>query len=70
MYAHHRKWIQKEIDGAKLFGKPILAVNPWGQQRSPSVVAAAADKTVGWNKQPVIDAIWQLYKKEEGIGVA
>jgi MTH538 TIR-like domain (DUF1863) len=67
MYAHHSKWIQKEIDGAKLFHKPILAVNPWGQLRSPSIVAQAADEIVGWNKQPVINAIWKLYKKSEGL---
>jgi hypothetical protein len=63
MYAHYSKWIQKEIDGAKLFGKPILAVNPWGQQKKPGVVLNNADEGVGWNKQPVINAIWQLYYK-------
>jgi MTH538 TIR-like domain (DUF1863) len=67
MYANHSKWIQKEIDGAMLFQKSILAVNPWGQLRSPSVVAQAADEIVGWNKQPVINAIWKLYKKSEGL---
>lgn len=61
MYASYSKWIGKEIDGAKEKGKPILAVNPWGQQRIPSVVSDAANKTVGWNKGPVIDGIWELY---------
>jgi hypothetical protein len=60
MYAHHSKWIQKEIDGAGQHWKPILAVDPWGQERSASVVAAAADETVGWNKQSVVEAIWRL----------
>jgi hypothetical protein len=62
MYAHHSKWIQKEIDGAKAYEKPILAVNPWGQQRTPSVVGRAATKTVGWNKTPLVQAIWELYR--------
>jgi len=61
MYATHSKWIQKEIKGAKAYGKPILAVNPWGQQRKAGVVLDNADVGVGWNKQPVISAIWQLY---------
>jgi len=61
MYANYSKWIQKEIEGAHAYGKPILAVNPWGQQRAASVVQNAARKTVGWNKQPLINAIWELY---------
>lgn len=62
MYAHHSKWIRKEIDGANYHRKPILAVNPWGQQRDASVVANAATKTVGWNKEPLVSAIWELYR--------
>ncbi len=62
MYANYSKWIKKEIDGAAGYDKPILAVDPWGQQRSSSVVADAATKTVGWNKQSVIDGLWELYR--------
>ncbi|ABV38355.1 nuclease [Shewanella sediminis HAW-EB3] len=62
MYANYSKWIKKEIDGAGLYSKPILAVNPWGQERSSSVVGDAADKKVGWNKKTVINGIWELYK--------
>lgn len=62
MYANHSKWIGKEIDGANSYAKPILAVNPWGQLRTSSVVSNAASKTVGWNKQSVIDGIWELYR--------
>ena len=61
MYAHYSKWIQKEIDGAKLYSRPILAVNPWGQERKAGVVLSNADEGVGWNKQPLINAIWRLY---------
>ena len=61
MYAAYSRWIQKEIAGAKLYGKPILAVNPWGQQRKAGVVLDNADDGVGWNKQPLVNAIWQLY---------
>lgn len=61
MYASYSNWIQKEIDGSKAYNKPIVAVNPWGQQRKAGVVLSNADIGVGWNKQPLIDAIWQLY---------
>ncbi|MDE0412534.1 MAG: TIR domain-containing protein [Gammaproteobacteria bacterium] len=61
MYATHSNWIRKEINGASAKAKPILAVNPWGQQRTASVVSTAAKKTVGWNKESVIRGIWNLY---------
>jgi hypothetical protein len=60
MYANHSKWISKEIDGAKLYEKPIVAVDPWAQKRSSSVVAGAANEAVGWNKQSIINAVWRL----------
>ena len=61
MYANYSKWIQKEINGADDNKKPILAVNPWGQQRTSSVVSNAAESMVGWNKKSVINGIWGLY---------
>jgi len=63
MYVNYSKWIGKEIDGAATKGKPVLGVDPWGQQRTSSVVAAAATKTVGWNKKSVISGIWELYRQ-------
>jgi hypothetical protein len=60
MYANHSYWIQKEIDGALNYHRPILAVNPWGQERKSSVVAEAAQASVGWNKDSVINGIWKL----------
>ncbi|MBC6408630.1 MAG: TIR domain-containing protein [Rhodobacteraceae bacterium] len=60
MYASYSKWIAKELDLAKSYNKPILGVNPWGQERTSSVVREAADITVGWNKESVVKAIWEL----------
>lgn len=60
MYANHSRWIGKEIRGAKLYTKPIVAVDPWAQKRAASVVAEAADEAVGWNKQTIINAVWRL----------
>ena len=62
MYANYSEWIQKEIEGSVEKRKPILGVDPWGQQRTSSVVAAAAARTVGWNKESVIKGIWELYR--------
>ena len=62
MYASYSKWIQKEIDGAGEYGKPILAVNPWGAQRTSADVKDAANKVVGWNADSVVGGIWELYK--------
>jgi len=62
MYASYSTWIGKEIDGAKHYGRPILAVDPWGQQKSSSVVMNAASEDVGWTKQSVINGIWKLYR--------
>jgi len=61
MYANHSKWIQKEIDAANAYEKPILSVNPWGQERTADIVVSNAHDRVGWNKQPLVNAIWNLY---------
>lgn len=60
MYASYSEWIQREIDGAKMYRRPIVAVNPWAQKRASSVVADAADEVVNWNKEAIVHAIWRL----------
>lgn len=62
MYTNYSKWIRKELEGAASYRKAVLGVNPWGQERKSVVVQDAADQTVGWNKQSVVDAIWKLYR--------
>jgi hypothetical protein len=62
VYASYRKWIQKEIDSSKAQGKPILAVNIWGAQKTSTVVADASNKLVGWNKKSVVTGIWELFR--------
>lgn len=62
MYATHSKWIQQEINGANYYGKPILAVVPRGQKRRSGVVVDNAKKEVGWTKNGVVGAIWELYR--------
>lgn len=62
MYASYSKWIKKEIEGAGIYNKPILAVNPWGAQRTSEDVKNSASKVVGWNAESVVGGIWELYK--------
>ena len=63
MYANYSNWIGKEIEGSKEYSKPILAVNPWDQDRTSSIVSEAAEETVGWNKKTVFSGIFELYRK-------
>lgn len=57
MYAAHSDWIDYEISEAKRMGKTIIGVVPWGQERIPLNVQAAAHKMVGWNSASVIQAV-------------
>ncbi|SFR53443.1 TIR domain-containing protein [Litoreibacter janthinus] len=63
LYANYSNWIQKEIDGARCYSRPILAVNPWAQKKASSVVSNAAAEQVGWTKQSVANGVWQLAKR-------
>lgn len=60
VYASYSKWINKEIEIAQEYDKPIIAVKYWGASRFSSVVMDAADRVVGWNSKLVADAIKEL----------
>jgi hypothetical protein len=58
MYVNHRGWIQSEIEAARDFGKPIVAVRPRGQERVPEVFNwLGVHGPVGWTTDSVISAI-------------
>jgi hypothetical protein len=57
MYYSHSKWILKEIDIAQDMEKPIVAVKPRGQQRTPVEVKNAAKEVVGWSTNSIVRAI-------------
>ena len=59
VYATYSKWINKEIEMAQKYNKPIIAVQPWGAERTSSVVKEAATVIVGWNAKSVADAVKQ-----------
>lgn len=56
-YATYSTWIKREIKIAKEYGKPILAIAPWGAQQVSSVVQENADEIVRWNTDSIVDAI-------------
>ena len=57
MYAAHSSWIQKEIDIANSYNKPIIGIYPWGQQLMPQVIQKAAVDLVGWNTNSIVNSI-------------
>lgn len=57
VYATYSKWINKEIEMAQKYNKPIIAVQPWGADHTSSVVKEAATVIVGWNAKSVANAV-------------
>lgn len=63
VYATYSKWIDIEIDlasGGFTKRKPIIAVEPWGSQRTSAAVKGAADQVVRWNTESIVKAIRDL----------
>jgi hypothetical protein len=60
MYVAYSKWIKKEIILAKIEGKPILGVEPYGSAQTPNYIEEHADETVGWSGKSVVQAIRRL----------
>lgn len=57
VYATYSKWINIEIDLAQQMGKRIIAIEPWGSERTSSKVKKAADSIVKWNTDSIVNAI-------------
>ena len=63
VYASYSKWIDKEIRiaGREFYQKkPILAVQPWGSERTSQVVKDVAGEIVGWNSSSIISGIREM----------
>ncbi|VEN74028.1 Molecular chaperone Tir [Candidatus Desulfarcum epimagneticum] len=63
VYATYSKWIKKEIDLAKsgfVSPKSVLAIQPWGAEKTSTVVKDNADLIVGWNTESIIKGIRQI----------
>ena len=57
MYVNYREWIEKEINIASEFNKPIIGIIPRGSQKTPQVIRDVSKTIVGWNTQSITDAI-------------
>ena len=63
VYATYSKWINIEIDSAERgFNqpKPIIAIEPWGSEKTSVRVKQAADRIVKWNTESIVNAIREL----------
>jgi hypothetical protein len=60
VYSSYSKWINKEIEiSKKVFSKPIIAVEPWGSERTSVIVKNNADSIAKWNSASIVSAIRQ-----------
>lgn len=65
VYATYSKWIDKEIKIAKsefFSPKLIIAIQPWGAEKTSQKVKDNADRIVGWNTSSIVTAIRELAK--------
>jgi len=57
VYSTYSKWINIEIELARSMNKKIIAIEPWGAERTSAIVKFAADQVVKWNTDSIISAI-------------
>ena len=58
VYSTYSKWINKEIEISKqVFNKPIVAVEPWGSEKTSKIVKDNADTIVEWQSWSIVNAI-------------
>lgn len=57
VYSTYSKWINIEIELARSMNKKIIAIEPWGSERTSIVVKNAADKIVKCNTDSIVSAI-------------
>ena len=60
VYSTYSKWINKEIEIAKKYNKPIIAIERWGAKKASSIVRENADIVVKWQGSSIINAIRKL----------
>ena len=60
VYSSYSKWIDKEIEIAQNLNKPILAIEPWGSEKTSSTVKNSADRIVKWNTDSIVNAIREI----------
>lgn len=62
VYASYSKWINAEIEIAKNYNKPIIAIEPWGSERTSAIVKSNAIKIVKWQGKSIVNAIFEVVR--------
>jgi hypothetical protein len=65
VYSTHSKWINREIAICTTefaTKKPIIAIEPWGAERTSKIVRDSADVVVKWNTESIVAAIRAVCK--------
>ena len=58
VYSTYSTWINKEIEIAKeVYSKPLIAVEPWGSEKTSKIVKDNADEIVKWQSASIVNAI-------------
>lgn len=57
VYSTYSKWIKIELQLAAEMGKKIIAIEPWGSERTSAIVKAYADRIVKWQSSSIVNAI-------------
>jgi hypothetical protein len=58
VYSSYSKWIDKEIQISKIdFKKPIIAVEPWGSEKTSKLVKDNSEEIVKWQSASIVNAI-------------
>ncbi len=57
VYASYSEWMLEELDLAKGFDKPIIAIAPWGSQNTSVACREAAVDMVNWSTVSIVSAI-------------
>lgn len=57
VYSTYSKWINIEIQLAQEMGKKIIAIEPWGAEKTSIKVKSSANAIVKWQTSSIIKAI-------------
>ncbi len=57
LWSENKDLINKHINYAQTFRKPIIIIRPYGAEEIPVELADVATKVVGWNTACIVDAI-------------
>jgi hypothetical protein len=60
VYASYSDSINMEISIAKELGKPIIAIEPWGSEKTSAIVKNSAHRIVSWSTVSIVSAIKEL----------